>query len=186
MAKFIPLGWRIRKWFWAWWQALRFSLSKPQKIGLPKPNTKKIKAVPFKQVHTKIPMEKVLVFERLPKEEAKLGMRVLVAVGLFLNRLLPPMKDGLPEIDGDINDTLNYDLTTSYRKSFRAPVLPHTYDGAGKPELEDLAVQSPYSVFLQRGADGLVQWDFRSLGDFVHQEGLRSLGLRGSSTAAAA
>ncbi len=178
MAKSIPLSWKIRKWFWTRWQALRFSLSKPQKIGLPKPNTKKIEVVPFKQAHNDIPMEMVLVFERLPKEEAKLGMRLVVAVGLFLNRLLPPMKAGLPEIDADINETLKYGLTSSYRKGFRAPVLPHTYDGVGKPELEDLAVQSPYSVFLERGADGIVQWDFRSLGDFEHQEDLRSLGVR--------
>ncbi len=178
MAKSNSLSWKIRKWFWARWQTLRFSLNKPRKIGLPKPNTKKIEVVLQKQANAKIPLEKVLVFERLPKEEAKLGMRVLVAVGLFLNRLLPPMKAGLPEIDADINETLKYGLTSSYRKGFRAPVLPHAYDGVGKPELEDLAVQSPYSVFLQRGAEGLVQWDFRSLGDFEHQEGLRSLGLR--------
>lgn len=178
MANSIPLSWKIRKRFWSRWQALRFSLSKPQKIGLPKPNTKKIEVVPFKQSHVKIPMEKVLVFERLPREETKLGMRVLVAVGLFFNKLLPPMKAGLPEIDADICQTLDFGLTSSYRKSFRAPVLPQTYEGGGKPDLEDLAVQSPYSVFLERGADGLVQWDFRSLGDYEHQDGLRSLGLR--------
>ena len=56
MANSIPLSWKIRKRFWARWQALRFSLSKPQKIGLPKPNTKKIEVVPFKQSHVKIPM----------------------------------------------------------------------------------------------------------------------------------
>ena len=119
-----------------------------------------------------------MVFQRLPKEEAAIGMRVLVNAMLFLNRLLPPMKAGLTEIDADINETLKFGLSSSYIKSFRAPVLPNTYGGAGKPELEDLAVQSPYSVFLQRGADGLVQWDLRSLGDFEHQEGLRSLALR--------
>ena len=105
-------------------------------------------------------------------------MRVIVAVGLFLKRAVPPMKEGLPEINADVEKALEYGLTSSYRKAFRAPMLPGTYDGVGAPELEDLAVRSPFSVFLERGADGLLQWDFRALGDFEHQQGLRSLGLR--------
>ena len=157
---------------------MRFTLAKPHDIPQPKPNKNKIEVAPFNQVHSKIPLEKVIVFRKLPKEEAKLGMRVLVAVGLFLSRLVPQMKAGLPEIDANADEMLLFGLTSSYRKAFRAPVLPEIYDGGGAPALEDLAVQSPYSVFLQRGSDGQIEWDFSSLGDFEHQEGLRSLSVR--------
>jgi hypothetical protein len=92
MAKSIPLTWRMRKWFWSRWQVLRFSVAKQRKIALPKPNARKIDAVPFGEVYAKVPLKEVLVFDRLPKEEAALGMRVLVVVGLFLNRVVPPMK----------------------------------------------------------------------------------------------
>ena len=178
MAESIPMTWGIRKWLWSRWQTLRFSLAKPQKIGPPKPNKQRISAVPLVEAHGRIPVEKVLVFDRLPNERPTLGMRLHVAAGLFLTRVLPPMKSGLPQIDADIDKALEYGLTSGYRKAFRAPVLPEIYDGVGKPELEDLAVQSPYHVFLERGADGALQWDFRVLGEFEHQDGLRSLGLR--------
>jgi arachidonate 15-lipoxygenase len=178
MAAPIPMTWTIRKWFWSRWQALRFSLAKPQKIGPPKSNQEEIRAVPLEDVHNTIPIQKVLVFDRLPDEIPTLGMRLLTRVGLFLDRVLPPMKAGLPEIDADVDEALHYGLTSGYLNAFRAPELPHIYDGVGKPELEDLAVQSPYSVFVERGGDGVLQWDFRVLGEFEHQEGLRSLGLR--------
>ncbi len=178
MAESIPMAWRIRKWFWSRWQAVRYSLAKPQEIGPPKPNQKEIRAVPLQDVNRRIPVEKVLVFDRLPNEEPTLRMRLTVALWLFLTRVLPPMKPGLPEIDADIEKALDYGLTAGYRSTYRAPVLPDIYNGTGKPELEDLAVQSPYNVFLERGADGVLQWDFRVLAEFEHQDGLRSLGLR--------
>jgi arachidonate 15-lipoxygenase len=178
MAGSIPMTWGFRKWFWSRWQALRFSLAKPQNIDDPKPNSEKIGVAPLQEVHSEIPIEKVLVFDKLPNEIPTVGMRLLTRIGLFLDRVLPPMQTGLPEIDADIDKALDYALTSGYRKAFRSPVLPHIYDGAAKPELEDLAVRSPYSVFLERSADGVLRWDFRVLGEFEHQEGLRSLGLR--------
>lgn len=178
MAKSISLTWRFKKRFWTRWNALRFKLAKPNPIAQPKRNKKKIETVPFKEVYAKIPLEKVLVFRKLPEEEAKIGMRVLVAIGLFLNRVVSQMKAGLPEIDADIDATLKFGLTSSYRKAFRAPVTPDPYDGDNKPDLGALAVRSPYAVFLQRGPDGQLEWDFTALGDYEHQEGLRSLGLR--------
>lgn len=178
MAEPIPLTWRMKKSFWSWWQALRFTLSKPQHIGVPQPNAERIKALPLRRVNHKIPMDKVLVFDRLPKEEADLGMRVFIAVGLFLNRLLPQMRDGLPQIHANIDRAMDFGLTPLYRRTFRPPVLPPIYDGVDKPELEDLTVASPYSLLLERGSDGGLQWDLRSFGDFEHQEGLRSLSLR--------
>ena len=178
MAASIPMTWRIRKWFWSRWQTLRYSLAKPQNIAPPKPDTVDIGAVPLGEKDARIPIEKVLVFDRLPDEIPTLGMRLLTSIGLFMERVLPPMQTGLREIDADIDKALNYALTSGYRKAFRGPILPPIYDGVGKPELKDLAVQSPYAVFLERGPDGVLQWDFRALSEFEHQEGLRTLGLR--------
>lgn len=39
MDNSIPLSWRFKKGLWARWQAYRFSVAKPQKFELPKPNT---------------------------------------------------------------------------------------------------------------------------------------------------
>jgi hypothetical protein len=73
MAESIPMTWGIRKWFWSRWQTLRFSLAKPQKIGPPKPNNQRISAVPLVEAHGRIPVEKVLVFDRLPNERPPSG-----------------------------------------------------------------------------------------------------------------
>ena len=105
-------------------------------------------------------------------------MRVLVAVGLFLDRVLSPMHRGLPEINGDGDQALDDAAISTYAKAFRAPIRPAVYDTAGPPDLGSLAVQSPYAVFTERDADGVLQWDFRRLGDFAHHDGLCSLGLR--------
>ncbi len=172
-----PRSWRIRKWLWTRWQTFRLSMNKPAKIGAPKPNRQTIKAIPLREKHPKIPIN-ILVYDRIPSEESKLTTRIFVAIQLFLNRLFPAMQRNLPEIDPDIKKALDQALMPKYGKAFRTPVLPRIYDGEGKPELEDLAVQSPYSIFLERDSNGKLQWDFRELGEFEHQEDLCSLGIR--------
>ena len=172
-----PRSWRIRKWLWTRWQTFRLSMNKPANIGAPKPNKQTIKAIPLREKHPKIPIN-ILVYDRIPSEESKLTTRIFVAIQLFLNRLFPAMQRNLPEIDPDIKEALDQALMPKYGKAFRTPVLPRIYDGEGKPELEDLAVQSPYSIFLERDSNGKLQWDFRELGEFEHQEDLCSLGIR--------
>ncbi len=172
-----PQSWKLRKWFWSHWQTFRLSVNKPQNIGAPQPNKKTIKAIPLKEKYSEIPLD-ILVYDQLPPDEAKLGMRIFVSLQLFLNRLFPAMQPGLPEIDPDINVALGEALTSNYRKIFPVPVLPPNFKGEGKPELEDLAVESPYSLFLERDSDGVLHWDFRELGEFEHQEGLCSLATR--------
>ena len=178
MTRSGALWWRLKRRCWARWLVLRFTLSKPQKIGLPRPTGSRISVAPLGEVYPKIPLRNVLGAGRLPREEGRLAMRVLVTVGLFLNRVFPPMRRGLPEIDPDIGTALDDALISSYAKAFRRPVRPSTYDVDGPPELGELAAMSPYAVLTERDADGLIQWDLRGLGDFAHQEGLCSLGLR--------
>lgn len=172
-----PRSWRFRKWLWTRWQTFRFSLNKPAKISAPQPNKGTIKAIPMRQKHPRIPMD-ILVYDRIPADESRLATRIFVALQLFLNRLFPAMQPNLPEIDPDIKQAFDQALMPKYGKAFRSPVLPSIYQGEGKPELEDLAVQSPYSIYLERDANGALQWDFRELGGFEHHQGLCSLGVR--------
>jgi hypothetical protein len=177
MKDSIPRSWKTKRWLWTRWHTLRYSFAKPQNIEPPKFNKEQIRTVALKNSDPQIHAQKVQVFAELPKDEKSLGMRTSVAVALYLNRFIRPMGSGLPEIDPDINKALSYGLSGGYGRSFRTPTLPDIYKGEGTPELGDLAVQSPYSVFLERGSDGALQMDFRVLGDFEHQPGLRSLGV---------
>lgn len=178
MSRFGVLWWALKRWLWARWQVLRFTLSKPQKIGVPQPTGSRIAVAPLGEVYSKIPLRNVVGAERLPREESRLAARLLVAVGLFLNRVLPPMRRGLPEIDANIRTALDDALMPSYAKAFRAPIRPSTFKGDGPLDLGELAVMSPYAVLTERDSDGLIQWDLCGLGDFAHQDGLCSLGLR--------
>jgi hypothetical protein len=178
MATSVPLTWRWKRWFWARWQVLRFRLSRPQRIGPPGPNTGRVAVAPMGDVYPRIPVRDIVVAAHLPKEEARLGMRMLVAVSLFLDRVLSLVKEGLPQIDADADEALSDGKMAIYAKAFRAPVRPAVYDTTDPPDLGELAVRSPYALFTERGDDGRLQWDFRTLGDFEHHEGLCSLGLR--------
>jgi hypothetical protein len=88
------------------------------------------------------------------------------------------MKPGLPEIDEEIGDALDAAVPDRYRKQFRAPVLPAELDNTGAPDLAELAVRSPFAVLLERDGAGTLTWDFRHMGAFEHQPGLRSLAVR--------
>ena len=178
MATSLPLTWRWKRWFWARWQVARFKLSNPQKIGQPRPNTKHLGVKPLGELHKGIPLREVVGVERLPKEESRLAMRVMASLALFFDRVLPPMRPGLPEIASDGDQALADASITTYAKAFRAPVRPSVYATTGPPDLGALAVESPYAVLTERGADGELQWDLHRLGDFAHHEGLCSLGLR--------
>jgi hypothetical protein len=169
--------WQYRKNFWSRWQTLRFSLSKPRTIGPPTSNKTHIKAVPVRSIYPDLAMDKVLMFDALPKEEAGIGMRALVAVGLRLNRWFPQMMPDLPQINPDPHKALAEALSPVYRDAYRAPMRPKVFSDEHL-ELGTLALESPYAVFLARGGDNLLQWDFRILAQFEHQPGLRSLGLQ--------
>jgi arachidonate 15-lipoxygenase len=177
MTDSIPRSWRAKRWLWTRWHTFRYSLAKPQSIEPPKPATERIGAVALGYAQPGIPVEKVQVSAALPKGEKSLGMRASVSVAIAMNKYLRPMDPELPEINPDINIALAYGLSGGYAKAFRAPILPDIYKGDGLPELGDLAVQSPYAVFLSRASDGILEMDFTTLGDFEHQQGLRSLGV---------
>lgn len=177
MTDSIPRNWRAKRWLWSRWHTLRYSLAKPQDIGPPSTEQERIEAIALRDAQPGVPADKVQVFASLPKDEKSFGMRASVAVALFANKYLRPMSPGLPAIDPDINKAIADGLSGGYAKAFRPPILPAIYAGDGWPELGDLAVESPYSVFLTRGPGGTLEMDFSMLGNFEHQPGLRSLGV---------
>jgi hypothetical protein len=171
----LPLSWRIRRSFWSRWQTFRFSLNKPQTI-VPPDYDGTFVAIPIARTQPMIPLEQVRSFQRLPKDESRLGMRLLVGTGLFLNRVFPPAREGLPAIDDDIDVAIAEAVPKRYRSAFRAPVRPAPFDG-DVADLAALAVSGPYSLLLERGSDGGLRWDLSALGRFEHHDGLCSLGL---------
>jgi hypothetical protein len=174
----MSLTWRLRRGFWTSWQLLRFRLAKPQDIGAPGSNEAPLTVAPVARIHPKIPLRDVMTVVRMPKDEAPLGMRLIVNTGLLLARLFPSMQPGLGEIDPDVGAALDEAGIDRYAKAFRAPVRPAVYGTDGPTDLGSLAVASPYAVLTERGADGRVQWDFRRLAEFEHHDGLCSLGVR--------
>jgi hypothetical protein len=179
MSTSVPSTWRTKQRFWARWQVLRFGLNRPRQIAAPGANRRRLCVAPMGQIHPEIPLRRVLVVERPPKEELPLVLRAVVAVTLFLTRLIPPMRRGLPEIDPDAGRALDDARISTYALAFRAPVRPAAYDADGGPDLGELAVRSPYALITERDPDdGRLQWDLRRLGDFAHHDGLCSLGLR--------
>ena len=174
----VPILWRWKRWVWTSWQLLRFRLSRPQAIGEPGPNRGRLEVVPLGQIYPRIPLNEVLVVKRSPKEEAPIGMRVVVKIGLVLNRLISQMRSGLREIADDPRQALEDARIARYAKAFRWPVRPSIFDAPGALDLGRLAVESPYAVLLERDPDGALCWDLRRLTDFEHHDGLCSLGLQ--------
>jgi len=171
------LIWRFKRGFWSRFSVRRFKLAKQRPIELPKPNGRKLGLLPCREVHRDVPLSKVLVFDRLPKEENKLPMRALTTIAIGLNRLIPQTQPTAEPISPNIDQALSSALTSNYREVFRPPVLPVAFAGADQPDLAGLATTSPYAVFLER-LDGHFQWDFRQLGTFEHHADACSLGLR--------
>lgn len=173
-----PLTWRFKRRFWTGWQLLRHRLARPQSIGAPGASGAPLRAVPVGEIHSSIPLSEVVAIERIPRDEAPLGMRGVINTGLLLTRWCSPMRSGLAEIDQDADVALAEAGIGRYAKAFRSPIRPDAYPKHGPTDLGRLAVASPYAVLTERGSDGSLQWDLRRLAEFEHQDGLCSLGVR--------
>ena len=174
----LPLSWRLRKRFWAHWETFRFALSKPKTIGQPDGDEREIKLHPFKELYPGIPLQNIPVFDRLPGVENNLGMKAIVGLGLFFERVYPQMQAGLPEIDPDPKVAVNQGLEAVYKDAYRIPVRPKYYDVEGAPNLGDLAMEGPYCLFIERESEDELKWDFSFMGDYEHHPGLRSLAVK--------
>ncbi len=178
MAASIPLGWRWKRWFWTRWQLLRFRLSTPQNIGVPERHRGRLEVAPMGEVYPDIPLRHVRLVSALPDAENSFGMRLLVNTGLFLTKIVRPMRDGLPEVDADEERALEQAGIDAYAAALRRPVRPEVYATPGRPDLGGAAVASPLALFLERADSGELQWDFRHFSRYEHHDGLCSLALR--------
>jgi hypothetical protein len=57
MTDSIPKSWKAKRWLWARWHTLRYSLAKPQKIAPPKPDQERINAIALGAAQPGIPAE---------------------------------------------------------------------------------------------------------------------------------
>jgi len=173
----MPLLWRIKKGFWTRWNVLRYTAAKERPIKLPRPNGRKIGLVPFAAAKKSLPMHNVRVFDKLPKEEDDWKLRVATALGLGLTRIFSPQMPNLPEISANPNQALDQAFTKRHRQKFRAPERPAAFHDPSGPDLGELALKGPYSIFLERLASGAMGWDLRFLSDFEHHRELQPIGV---------
>src|SRR5574341_898367 len=86
------------------------------------------------------------------------------------------MQPGMQPVDADPRAALNKAYDDGFRKLFPAPELPAEYQA--QIDLGNIAVASPYACYVERTSEGDYHWDLRSLDQYEHHKGLRSIGAR--------
>ncbi len=163
-------GWRVRRSFWNRFATFKYRHQEPSVIPLPTDDVKPVKLVPFATAYPDIPIDGVVVGDKVPKDEAQPLKRRFSQVQGRLSRWYPPMQTGLPEVDENTNDALNEAYTSAHRACEPVPSRPPDVD------LATLAVASPYAAYLQPTEYGRFRWDVSMLSDFECHAGLVPLG----------
>lgn len=174
---FSMIIWNIRHWIWSNWLTLRHTLNRPQRIGAPPKKKGNIKIVTLRQKHKDLIPLDIPVYDHLPPEENKITVRFVRATTLSINRVFPARQDNLPEIDEDISLALDKVLTPNYRRAFRSPRFPQSLSSGDVPDIEQLAVESPYYLCMQRNDKGEICWDFEVFDKFEHHKDVLSIAL---------
>ena len=168
-----PLGWRIRRGFWNWISTSKFRGNKPAEIPIPTDETK-LRAVGLSTLVPELPISNIRVADKVPADEVSRLKEFVYKVQVGLYGRYPAMQEGLPAIADDADAALAEAYTKTHRKLFLAPVLPDVYS-ATNPELGDLAVASPYAIYLERH-DGTLVWDLSDLDRYEVHPGLYPVG----------
>ncbi|MFY0583989.1 lipoxygenase family protein [Cystobacter fuscus] len=155
---------------------IKYRGNKPTSIPVPRPSRRKLQAVSLSSRMPEIPISNLLIADHVPPDELSRLKQLVYDAQRKLQRLLPPMREGLPPIDDDPQAALDAAYTRAHRALFGPPRLPAEY--TGDIELGRLAVASPYACYLERAPEGGYQWDFRQLGRYERHPGLRSPGAR--------
>lgn len=178
MTRNLPASWYLRKFVWNGLSLLIFRFKKAKRIPLPPENPEPLRAVPISQRIPGIQIDNILMADHIPPGETSKAMSCAFALRTWLSRAFPPVVNGLPEIDDDINLAMDRALNRCYRALYPGPKLPAELNHAGLPELGDLATSSPFACFLTRDGEGAYVWDFRDLDNHEVYGGLRPLGSR--------
>lgn len=173
-----PISWYVRKFVWDSISIIIFRGKKAKKIPLPPEMPQPVLAIPLSKRIPGITINNILMADRIPPGETSMLMHYVFAFRIWLSRIFPPVKPGLPEIRADGSIAMNEGYGRCYRRVYKAPRLPKEFEPAGLPDIGLLATTSPYACFLEKDEEGRLVWDFRDLDDHEVYPGLRPLGCR--------
>jgi arachidonate 15-lipoxygenase len=199
------LRWRARRWFWNRFVLFKYDHNRPGTVPVPV-SDRPLSLVSLATQYRHIPIERVLVADRIPADERHTIKRVFSRLQAALYRIVPPQQHGLPPVDADARAALGAAYTSAHRQRFPAPSRPAELPwrpapapqgpgpeeggpegpqadrpGHAAPELEGadlgaLALASPFACYVTAAGDGTFTWDLRVLEAFEHHLGLRPLG----------
>jgi hypothetical protein len=167
-------SWAARRSFWNRLAVLKFAGAKVVDIPLPGADEAPVRAVRLSKRFPGIGIDRVLVAERIPADEADARAERFYRVMARLFRVFGPNRPGLPPIDADRDVALADAYTDAHRKLFPAPAFPEEFR---EPDLGVLAAAGPYAHYLTATGPDAYEWDLRQLGDFDVHPGLVRLGV---------
>jgi len=140
-----------------------------------------IRPVKLDSVYTSIPIDNIRVADHVPQDEASRLKRLAVSAQVKLTRWYPPMQKGLRPIHAEPERALADAYSKRRTRIYRAPRMPESL------ELDDpsvmlgtLAVEGPFSAYVEKAEKNRFQWDLRHLNDpnYTLHDGLESIGVR--------
>src|SRR5262252_9763937 len=93
--------WTIRKGFWNWLAKFKYRGNKPAHFPVPVDDPQRIGTVPLSSVTPAIPINNIMVADRVPSDESQPLKKLFYGFQLLMYRLLPAMQPGLPQVDAD-------------------------------------------------------------------------------------
>ncbi len=164
--------WRWRRAFWDFFMVFKFRHARVLVIPAPSTPVRPIVPVPLSSKFPDLAIEGVMVADHVPSDEAQHAALAFCLLQLGLDRVASPMAPGLVQIDQNPQRALNDAYRPRQRRCFPAPERPAGYDPV--IDLGIVAVEGPYSCYLERSGPGAYRWDLSVLADFETHAGLRS------------
>lgn len=176
---------------------MKFSTNRDLDVTRLRKDPRRLQAVPLSRVFPDIAIQNVLIGQRTPRDERYplfryLLRRVFSPAFMFLNRIYPPMVEGLPSIDANPHMALAQAYTDRHRRAvgkaaqrrgrmpkevLEFPVVPQELRGG--PDLGTLAVQGPFAGYIRKVVNqDSFEWDLRHLTEYHPRAGLYRLGMR--------
>ena len=171
--------WPLRRRFWDRLALLKYAQAAVVDIPPPGGDEAPLRAIPLSQRFPGIAIDKVMVADRIPTDEADARSGGFYRVLARLYRAFGPNVPGLPPIPEDRGTALIEAYTPAHRRLFPAPVLPAEYEA---PDLGELALAGPYEGYLQATGADTFAWDLRDLDHYEVHPGLVPLGVLVSFT----
>ena len=179
MMNRIPKDWLLRIKVWNKFLIVKFKGNKPEDIPLPKTGQAKIKHLPLNEKYPDLPIQNVKVADHVPDDEASFIKHTFVEGQLCLNDLASQMQEGLPQIDANPDQALDFAYTSEHKKVFPRPRLAEELAHDNITDvLAALATSGPFAAYLEKVGDDEFQWDLLKLSQFEHHSGLKKIGVK--------